>query len=299
MFCAVFGIFAAMKRREITDILIRAAGDLYPREEARAIAFVVTRHFYGFGRKEAAMDPDADVENYDAIKLKDILSQLGSWKPVQYITGETEFMGLRIGVSGATLIPRPETEELVSAIIKYPRKVRPEKILDIGTGSGAIAIALAKNIPGTQVYAVDVSGEALAVARKNAGANGVEANFIMADVLLPQEELLDLLPPGQFDIIVSNPPYIPEGEKLSMRANVTCHEPAGALFVPDGDPLLFYRTIGSLACKALSNEGELWFEVHEDFAQEVCALMEELGFRDIGLIMDINGKERIARCRKG
>lgn len=279
-------------------MLIRAAEDIYPREEARAIAFVLAKYCYGFGRTEVAMDPEAEVENYNTLMFNDIVRQLLGWRPVQYILGETEFMDLRLEVTESTLIPRPETEELVDAIIKYPRGTCSPRILDIGTGSGAIAIALAKNLAGSEVDAVDISGDALGLARKNAENNGAQVNFICADVLLPPERFLETLPCGQYDIIVSNPPYIPESERLSMRANVSRYEPHGALFVPDSDPLLFYRSIGRVACEALSPGGELWFEVHENFARNVCALMEEHRFKDIVTIRDINGKERIVRCLK-
>lgn len=280
-------------------MLTRAAEDLYPREEARAIAFVLAKSCYGFGRAEVAMDPEAEVENYNIVMFNDIVRQIVGWRPVQYILGETEFMDLKLEVSESTLIPRPETEELVDAIIKYPRKTASARILDIGTGSGAIAVAIAKNFPDAAVDAVDISEDALTLARKNAGNNGAQVNFIRADVLSPPERFLESLPRGQYDIIVSNPPYIPESERLSIRANVSRYEPAAALFVPDSDPLLFYRAIGVVASAALSQGGELWFEVHENFAGNVRALMEELGFRDVVIIRDINGKERIIRCRKG
>lgn len=275
-----------------------AATDIYPYEEARSIAFMITEHFYGFGRVDVAMDPLMSVDGYDSARLDDIIRQIVSWRPVQYITGRAGFMNLELEVSEGVLIPRPETEELVNGIIDVWRGAGPVRILDIGTGSGAIAIALSLNMPAAAVDALDISQDAIAIARRNAAANSAKVNFIHADVLLPMEELQGFLTETTYDIIVSNPPYIPEVERSSMRDNVTRYEPAGALFVPDDDPLKFYREIGAKAASLLSPGGEVWFEVHENFAEDVARLMGKLGSEMVRTIKDINGKERIVRCRR-
>lgn len=285
-----------MKRRELIEAVRSSAAKVYPPEEARSIAYMVAESVYGLDRKAVALEPDAVMENFDRIRLAEILSQLESHRPVQYILGRADFFGMEFAVREGVLIPRPETEELVQNILKYNPAPIGRRVLDIGTGSGAIAVALAMNMPYSAVDALDISAEALQVARRNAEANNAAVTFMEADILAPLEKTT--LSGGQYDIIVSNPPYIPGSEKAAMRKNVTGYEPAGALFVPDDDPLLFYRAIGEKAAELLVPGGQLWFEVHENLAGDVCGLMWKLGFTAIESRRDMNEKERMVVCRK-
>ena len=224
-------------------------------------------------------------------------------RPIQYIIGETEFCGMRFFVNENVLIPRPETQEMVEMIASIARRdnacvIRTEcKIIDIGTGSGCIAISLAKLIPNSDVTAVDVSEKALEVAKKNAEANGVNVHFVLDDILNPHVKTHGRAS-QQFDIIVSNPPYVCESEKTEMRANVLDHEPSSALFVPDSDPLIFYRKILEFAQKALKPDGQIWFEINEKFGKETAELCREKGFKNVEIIKDFRGKERIVRAQR-
>jgi release factor glutamine methyltransferase len=226
-------------------------------------------------------------------------------KPLQYIVGETEFYGLPFLVNENTLIPRPETEELVELIIKsynlQPTTYNP-KILDIGTGSGCIAISLAKNITNSQVFAIDVSEKALTTAKKNAEINEVTINFIQADIL-KVDDLENLSNsnsklPSQYDVIVSNPPYVRNLEKSEIKPNVLEYEPHLALFVDDSDALLFYRKIAELAKKNLKENGKLYFEINQYLGKETVELLENLGFNDVVLKKDIYGNDRIIQCTR-
>lgn len=214
--------------------------------------------------------------------LEIILSRLRQKEPIQYIFGHTLWNGLDMSVTPATLIPRPETAELVEYVLHNTQDIaaRSMKVLDIGTGSGCIAIALKKARPMWKVYGLDISEEALAVAKRNAAHNQAEVLFSRKDIL--SDEI------GDFDIIVSNPPYICEQEKESMERNVLDYEPASALFVPDSDPLLFYRRIASLRKAPL-----LFFEINEAYSRETTEMLRAFGYTDIHLIHDIYGKPRI------
>lgn len=275
-----------------------AALGIYPREEARSIAYMVAESLYDLTKTDIVANPDVPVEGFDRGRFDEILRQIAGWRPVQYVLGETDFFGLKFNVAEGVLIPRPETEELVQNILKHNSDPVPLNILDIGTGSGAIAIALAVNMLQACVDALDVSPDALCIARSNAELNSAKVSFIEADILCPAEELRKLLPRHKYDIIVSNPPYIPDSERAMMRENVTRYEPAGALFVPDGDPLLFYREIGVKAYGLLKPAGQLWFEVHENLAEDVCRLLRGQGYGAVECLRDMNGKDRMVVCRK-
>ena len=230
-----------------------------------------------------------------------ILQKLRAHEPIQYIFGHTEWMGLDLRVTPATLIPRPETAELVEWILQVGDRDKPLRVLDIGTGSGCIAIALKKAAPHWQVTGLDISEEALAVAKENATRNKVEVNWLQADILSPIAN--SSLPIA--DIIVSNPPYICNSEKKDMDARVLDYEPHSALFVPDTDPLLFYRQIASLALQFSTGVAELqrsdlqaqpiylFFEINEAYGNEVCAMMEQMGYTDVQLKNDMYGKPRM------
>jgi release factor glutamine methyltransferase len=234
-------------------------------------------------------------------KWNSIVSDLKVNKPIQYIFGETEFYGLRFLVNENTLIPRQETEELVELIIEstnYELRNTKLKVLDIGTGSGCIAISLAKHLPTSEVFAIDVSKEALATAKKNAELNKVAINFILTNILdvikLRALEGLD----KQFDIIVSNPPYVRNLEKAEIKPNVLEYEPHLALFVDDIDALLFYRKIAELAIKNLNPNGKLYFEINQYLGKETVELVESFGFKNVKLIKDIYGNDRIVFAEK-
>jgi release factor glutamine methyltransferase len=221
-------------------------------------------------------------------KVNNILRQLKEHIPLQYILGETEFYEYRLRVNPSVLIPRPETEELVDRVIrKLQHRQASFHLLDIGTGSGAIAIALARHLPQATVWACDISAEALATARENARLNGVKVTFFRDDILRPGTP-----PVERFDCIVSNPPYIPLSEKNNLQPEVKDHEPSHALFVPDDDPLLFYRAILDYAQDYLEKDGLLMVECHEKLADTVKELFREYGFTKAEVIRDINGKKR-------
>ncbi len=224
-------------------------------------------------------------------KAEDIAFRLKSGEPIQYILGKTEFYGMPFMVTPDVLIPRPETEELVEWILAGNRQPG-FSVLDIGTGSGCIAVTLAKKIYGANVYAWDISERALKVASENAFLNCVNVRFSLRDIFQP----VDNSP--IFDMIVSNPPYVTESEKTTMEANVLGFEPHGALFVPDDHALIFYERIADVALTSLYNGGELYFEINRDKGTEVCDMLRSKGFTHIELRKDISGNDRMVRAIK-
>ncbi len=272
---------------------------LYGSDEANALIMILLEHYFNIDRMKIALEPDLRLSESELLTLHFAVKELLKNKPVQYIIGETEFCGMRFFVNENVLIPRPETEEIVNMIVSCRDKAclvpTGYNVLDIGTGSGCIAISLAKLIPDSDVTAVDISEKALEVAKKNAEANEVSVTFIKDDILNPQNR--DLLN-GQFDIIVSNPPYVCESEKSEMRANVLDYEPSTALFVSDNDPLVFYRKILEFAQKALKPNGEVWFEINEKFGKETAELCHSEGFKNVEIIRDFRERERILRARR-
>ena len=252
----------------------------YPQEEAQALAWWIVEEETGLscsqllcGCKDTAFSPH----------MQTIVDRLLHFEPIQYIFGHTLWCGLDLKVTPATLIPRPETSELVEKVERRKWKVEGVKVLDIGTGSGCIAIALQKAHPDWQVTGIDISEEAIAIAKENAKRNHVEVDFQVADIF-------DFN--GDFDIVVSNPPYICESEKANMRRNVLDYEPASALFVPDSDPLLFYRRIAELKLGKY-----LFFEINEAYPAEMEVMLRENGYTDIQITKDIYGKPRIIEAR--
>ena len=237
------------------------------------------------------LHPNETLSDENLQKWNQFLSELMLGKPIQYILGVTEFYGLPFLVNENVLIPRPETEELVELILKEEGKGKREKgkvrVLDIGTGSGCIPIALKKNLPNADVYAIDISEKALATAQKNAEFNTVAIHFLLKNIL----ETEDL--GQQFDIIVSNPPYVRHLEKAEIKPNVLEFEPHLALFVDDNDALLFYRKITELAIKNLNPNGKLYFEINQYLGKETVALIESFGFKNVDLIKDIYGNDRM------
>lgn len=263
---------------------------IYDEQETDSFFFIVLEKLHKLKRIDLALNPDSVMDGTHLKQWKNIVSDLKKQKPIQYILGETEFYGLPFEVNENTLIPRPETEELVEWIIQEARSKKQEtrlNILDVGTGSGCIAISLAKNIPSAEVFAIDVSEKALATAQKNAKTNAVGVKFVLKNIL----ETEDL--GQQFDIIVSNPPYVRHLEKAEIKPNVLEYEPHLALFVEDEDALLFYRKIAELAQKNLNPNGRLYFEINQYLGNETVRLLENLGFKNIELKKDIYGNDRM------
>jgi release factor glutamine methyltransferase len=287
-----------MTRRELIDAIRAAAEPIYGGREATAIARLVAERRYGLSRADIALEPHSEVE--PGVEFAALLADLASARPVQYVLGVADFDGMELSVGEGVLIPRPETEELVRWIVAKDEHNAADacfsrKILDIGTGSGAIALALARRMPEARVMGVDVSGEALRYARRNGQKYAPGVDFIEADILSPAS-YPPTLTEQKFDVIVSNPPYIPSRERAAMAPNVTEWEPEGALFVPDSDPLLFYRAIAQFARHHLTPEGTLWFEIHESAASEVTELLVAEGFKAAEVREDINGKPRMIKC---
>lgn len=264
----------------------------YPEDEIRNIFFLVSEHLLNYSKIDILLKSKEPISAEKVEKFNQVLTRLRGWEPVQYILGSTEFYGLPFKVDQRVLIPRPETEELVDWIIRQEGN-RKVSILDIGTGSGCIAVALATRLPGSGVWACDIQNEALEVAGNNAQNNGVKINFFSFDMLNGQSAL-----PGKFDVMVSNPPYVREGEKTFMRRNVLDYEPATALFVPDDDPLKYYRSIALLARKYLNDGGSLYLEINEYFPQEVVKLLKNAGLYAVEVKRDMGGKSRMVRGKK-
>lgn len=259
----------------------------YSKEELGSLFNILTEDYLDVSRLYIALNPNRELNKAEEERMSFALKQLQEHQPIQYIVGHTEFFGLPFQVDKNVLIPRPETEELVNWVIKDIRE-KEVKILDIGTGSGCIAISLAKNLPEAKVTAIDISEAALKVASGNAGRNGVEINFVKADVL----KMADL--EENYDVIVSNPPYVRELEKAQMQRNVLEHEPETALYVKDDDPLLFYRKITSLAGKNLHTGGKLYFEINQYLWKETEALLQQKNFQTT-LKKDIFGAQRMLK----
>ena len=263
----------------------------YPEGELHMFVRLLFEGFLGWDTAQFLLHRDDTVNQSDLLKFHWAVEDLKHYRPIQHIIGHTDFCNCQIAVSPDVLIPRPETEEIVTAAANLLRKKEPTtptgNYLDLCTGSGCIAIALAKLFPEARVYAVDLSAEALALARKNAERNHVEVTFSQADLL--GRELS--LPCPAFDLIISNPPYIRDCERSGMESNVLDYEPALALFVPDDDPLKFYRAIGHYAQRHLTDNGLLILEINEHLGPETCQLLQALGF-ETQLLQDFRGKDR-------
>lgn len=293
-----------MLLREYKTYFTTQLQPLFDVMEIESFFFIALEYLHQLKRVDLALQPHFSINETQLEKWNVILQDLKKEKPIQYSIGETEFYGLRFFVDENTLIPRPETEELVDWIIKSQEKFRKEKvelsILDIGTGSGCIPISLKKNISHATVFAIDVSEEALAIAKKNAIENKVEVNFIKTDILkisdLQNFPISNFQFPTQLDIIVSNPPYVRNLEKLEIKKNVLEYEPHLALFVEDDDALLFYRKIAELAQKSLSINGKLFFEINQYLGSETVRLLKGLGFQNIQLKKDFYGNDRMICC---
>lgn len=273
-----------LTRYEFRQRFVQSLVPLYDQREAQALFRRYVEERLGVEYYLFLLDMDVPADLPEG--WKNDLERLASGEPFQYVMGQTEFCGLPFKVTPAVLIPRPETEELVCRMISENAGRNGLSVLDIGTGSGAIAVTLAKNLPEASVTALDVSEEALTVAAANAETNNVAVRFVKFDIL--GEAPL----PGRYDLIVSNPPYVPERDRAVMHRNVLEHEPALALFVPDDRPLLFYEAIAEKAAAALNPGGRLYLETHEDYHPELKQLLEEYGFVNIESRHDLFGRPR-------
>lgn len=261
----------------------------YPQEEISSFFNLLAEDYLKLSRVEAVLQKDKDLSDPELKQFKKAISRLEKQEPVQYILGKTEFFGLPFEVNPNVLIPRPETEELVAWILSEVKNKKGLKILDIGTGSGCIAISLAKNLPDAVVIAVDISEKALNTGRKNAEKNNVKVDFRQEDILKIEKLQED------FDIIVSNPPYVRELEKEEMQDNVLKNEPATALYVQNEDPLIFYEKIAFLASGNLRREGNLFFEINQYLAEETEAVLKKYHFKT-RLKKDIFGNFRMLKA---
>lgn len=283
-----------MQARRFIRRLTDALAPLYDPREARQIALIAAADRAGLGSRTAPLvaDPDREID-LDEERAAEWIRRLAAGEPLQYLIGETDFYGRTFRVDRRVLIPRPETEELVDRIRRT--EPSPRRILDIGTGSGCIAVTLALELPAAQVSAADISDDALAVARANAARLGAAVDFRRADAL---HGLADAFAGEEpFDLIVSNPPYVPERERAAMHPNVRDHEPALALFVPDDDPLRFYRAIAEAGHRLLHPGGALCFEIHHEAGEALTALLAALHYTRIELLHDLRNRPRMLCCR--
>lgn len=276
--------------RQIVDTLIPKVGE----REARALAFVVLEDVFGLSRTDIYLGKDTAFSEEDTIRLEKILRRLEQGEPVQYAIGTAQFCDLTFRVTPDTLIPRPETEELVGWVASLLPSEAPCSVLDVGTGTGCIAISLAKQFPRAQVTAWDISEGALAVAQQNAQANGVTVDFCRADVLEVVNDAVASMPTHAPLYIVSNPPYICERERAEMEAHVLDYEPASALFVPDSDPLLFYRALARLGQQLKA--AAVLVEINQAYGQETVRMFQSSGYSNVELRRDIYGKDRMIKA---
>jgi len=283
--------------KEIKNTFHRTLSSIYETNEIDSFFYLLTEHILGMTRLDLALKPEFVIGQAEGSLFIDALNRLKKEEPIQYIIGTTEFFGLPFKVNAHTLIPRPETEELVEWIVVNTTSIfkkKSLKILDIGTGTGCIAISLAKQLADAKVYALDVSEEALKVAKHNAQLNNVELTFIEDNILdISHTELVSSL--HKFDIIVSNPPYVRNSEKSKMKNNVLNYEPDIALFVQDETPLIFYNAITQFAIKHLNEGGMLFFEINQYLGEEMITLLEHYNFKDIELKKDIFGNHRMVK----
>jgi release factor glutamine methyltransferase len=259
-------------------------------EEVSAITYFVFEKLFGLTRTDILRDKQFPLSESQKTALKNVIRRINDHEPVQYILGEAIFFGRKFLVNPSVLIPRPETEELIIEVlvhVKAHNKKEPIKVLDIGTGSGCIPITLSLEIPGSELYATDISQDALHVAKQNSKMHGANVSFVLHDILKE-----DIPFPG-LDVVVSNPPYVTFSEKGKMKSNVVDHEPHLALFVPENDALIFYKALAVKGFDALKNQGSLCVEINERFGREVSELFSRAGFREVKILKDISEKDRI------
>jgi release factor glutamine methyltransferase len=300
--------FAWMKLRDIERKFVNQLAIRYDEDEAKAIFFLAIEHHLNISRSNYLLRNNEEISIKNLEQFESILHQLKAGRPIQYILGKTVFYGLPFNVNEAVLIPRPETEELVAWVLEKVESLKlkvessepasgnpqPVMLLDIGTGSGCIAISLKKNLPQFDVSALDISSEALTVAKNNAILNEVEIDFNEDNILSNPVSILNT----QYSILVSNPPYITESEKNQMQENVLANEPHLALFVSNDRPLIFYEAIAEFALKNLRENGLLFFEINELLGEATVDMLANKGFTTIELRKDMQGKDRMICCSK-
>ncbi len=269
--------------------LVDVASECYPDVEARQIAEMIILAKGCISRNDLLIESNVELE---IPEFETICDELRSWRPVQYIVGKADFADMELTVREGVLIPRPETEELVDWVAREAKE--GARILDVCTGSGCIAIALRRMVPSSEVWAMDISPEALAIARENGAEYAPEVRFVEGDALVDFSAQFKGV---MFDAIVSNPPYIPERDRALMRPNVTEHEPDIALFVEDSDPLVFYRAIAQTGRKMLNADGHLYFEIYESLVEEMVAMLEREGYTEVTVKEDFRGKPRMICAR--
>ena len=276
-------------RREIFLRLRDVASELYGEDEGRQIAEMIVLAKGGISRNELLIEPNKELEIND---IDRIIAELREWRPVQYIIGVASFDDMDLEVSEGVLIPRPETEELVEWVAS--EAPHGAKIVDVCTGSGCIAIALSRRVTKSSVWGIDISQDALAIARRNVAKYAPSVELVEGDALGDFSQLVD----GEIDVVVSNPPYIPKSDSKLMRRNVTEHEPEIALFVEDDDPLLFYRSIARTALRVLRSGGKLYFEIYENFATEMVDMLTTENYSNIVVREDFRAKQRMVCAEK-
>ncbi len=278
--------------KEIRFYLSRELNGIYPTEEISALSNIIIKTVLGISKLHHLYNSDRTVSDQQAKKITAICNELKAGKPIQYILGETVFYNCRIKLNNSVLIPRQETEELVDLVIRENKGFHGN-ILDLGTGSGCIAVALGANLPGSFITGVDISGDAIAIARENAILNHVEVSFIKGDIFRFDTDAVN-----KADIIVSNPPYVRDSEKEFMSNNVLDFEPHSALFVSDSDPLAYYKSIIDIADKVLLPEGRIYMEINEAMGKPIVVLLESADYSAIQIIPDINSRDRIIKGKK-
>lgn len=261
-------------------------------DEIQSILYLIAESELGLSRANIVSEKSILLTEIQQQKLVDIIRRVNACEPIQYILGSTYFYGRKFKVNSSVLIPRPETELLIEEVLKEVDPFTPGSILDIGTGSGCIAVTLAKELPAKRILAIDVSEEALLIANENARQLNATVEFYKTNALTEK------LPIQQIDILVSNPPYVVLSEKKSMKENVLEYEPHLALFVPDNDPLVFYTIIAQKGYAILTNNGKVFVEINEQFGEEVSEVFSEAGFKNVRLVKDLQGKNRIVTASK-
>jgi release factor glutamine methyltransferase len=283
-----------MKIKQYRTQFIKELSPFYDAYEAESFFYLILEDKHKLRQIDLALNHELNFSESDFVIWNSLLGQLKKEVPIQYLLGKTSFYGLDFEVNENVLIPRPETEELVEWIIKENSKTdktKKLKVLDIGTGSGCIAISLAKNLPNAEVFGIDVSKKAIETSKRNAINNNVDVTFVLLDIL--ETDVLT----SNFDIIVSNPPYVRNLEKEEIKKNVLDYEPHLALFVDDNDALIFYRKIAALAKSSLLENGQLFFEINQYLGKEMTDLLETMNFKDIELKKDIYDNDRMISCK--
>jgi len=275
------------------NYIVEELTDYYPKNEIKSFASIIFLNFCNLKVVDIFSNPEFLIDKKMQKKIFLVVDRLKKQEPIQYIFGEANFFGLSFLVNKNVLIPRPETEELVEWILSNSSPTLPYRILDIGTGSGCIAVSLAKNLPNASVFGLDISNEALKLAKKNAKKNNTTVHFEQVDIL-KSDTIISF---ESFDVIVSNPPYITKSEKYYMEKNVLEYEPENALFVPDNNPLLFYQRIAEFGKIRLNKNGSLFFEINSAFGKETVNMLKKTGYNEVALRKDISGKDRMIQAQ--